>query len=115
MNKQVVVGAAVGGLVFILLVILVCMMIFGSGSDPYAVVKTPADTLVNEALNGENSEIREKAAMDLARKTDPESVEGMRRVLSQSPHADVKKHVIDGLAARKDLPSMPKFLEIVQD
>ena len=69
------------------------------------------DDLREEALHGQSSEDRARAAIELS-KRGPEAVDALRYVLEESSEVDVRAVSVAGLAHSWDYPSMERFLEL---
>src|SRR5438552_3379622 len=109
MNTRAVVGLAIGGAFFLLLIILFVVFLVPAGSKSDRVA--PSDTLDETALNGDSIEAKEQAAADLARSKAPDATEGMRTVLEKSKDARVLIAVVQGLGYQEDVESLPQMLK----
>ncbi len=73
-----------------------------------------AEELSQDALQGGTPQVRERAALDLARHGERGRVY-LRKVLAESKSPEVKTAVIQGLSAVRDFESMPRLLTMLDD
>ncbi len=83
------------------------VMLSGEGMDS-------PEVLAKRALEGDSPEIREQAALDLARSGE-EARPHLREVLRKTKDPVVKAGVMGGLMRLQDVPSLPLMIEAVQD